>query len=60
MIPPTASTSRVRSESEAPGDLVVVKEEPVLDPLQMEMDEDEVEYDAEKLNAEVSIAIGND
>lgn len=39
---------------------MAVKEEPVLDPLQMEMDEDEVEYDAEKLNAEVSIAIGND
>lgn len=33
-----------------------MKEEPV-DPLQMDIDEDEIDYDAERLNAEVSFRV---
>lgn len=50
------STSTARAEAETSPEVELIKEEPV-DPLQMEMDEDEVEYDADKLNAEVGSSV---
>ena len=47
---PVAGPSRSKSPPVEP---VLVKEEPV-DPLQMDIDEDDIDFDAEKLDGEVS------